>query len=194
MPRSAVYGSGRRDRDQSASFATFDKVARASLERQKGSGQIDVEDLVHSIEKLISGGSLSKISTQGTSDVAKKRKRVLIVDDSLTVRELERKLLTSHGYEVEAALDGMDGWNAVRTGHFDLIISDVVMPKMNGREFANQVLKLCPNAKMLFVSGYAADIVLQAGIPSNGVPFLQKPYSLKQLGGKVNVLLSVLAK
>jgi CheY-like chemotaxis protein len=68
------------------------------------------------------------------------------------------------------------------------------MPKMNGREFANQVLKLCPNAKMLFVSGYAADIVLQAGISSNGVPFLQKPYSLKQLGSKVNVLLTVLAK
>ncbi len=50
-----------------------------------------------------------------------------MVDDSLTVREVERKLLVSHGYEVEAATDGMDGWNAVRTNHFDLIITDVDM-------------------------------------------------------------------
>jgi two-component system, chemotaxis family, sensor histidine kinase and response regulator WspE len=102
---------------------------------------IDVEDLVHSIDKLITSGALSKVSAQGTAELAKKRKRVLIVDDSLTVRELERKLLRSHGYEVEAALDGMDGWNAVRTGNFDLVISDVDMPRMDGIELVTLIKK-----------------------------------------------------
>ena len=58
-------------------------------------------------------------------------RRVLVVDDSLTVRELERKLLESRGYNVEMAVDGMDGWNAVRTGAFDLVISDVDMPRLD---------------------------------------------------------------
>jgi two-component system sensor histidine kinase and response regulator WspE len=106
---------------------------------------IDVEDLIHSIKKLISSGPLSKVSDQGTGQetgtATKKRKRVLIVDDSLTVRELERKLLTSNGYEVEAATDGMDGWNAVRTGHFDLVVSDVDMPRMDGIELVTLIKK-----------------------------------------------------
>lgn len=102
---------------------------------------VDVEDLVHSIDKLISSGPLNKVSAEGVGDAAKKKKRVLIVDDSLTVRELERKLLSNHGYEVEAALDGMDGWNAVRTGHFDLVISDVDMPRMDGIELLTLIKK-----------------------------------------------------
>jgi two-component system sensor histidine kinase and response regulator WspE len=64
---------------------------------------------------------------------------VLVVDDSLTIRELERKLLSQHGYEVEAAVDGMDGWNAARTGSFDLIISDVDMPRMDGIELVRML-------------------------------------------------------
>ena len=59
---------------------------------------------------------------------------MLVVDDSLTVRELERKLLGNRGYEVEIAVDGMDGWNAVRTGHYNLIVTDIDMPRMDGIE------------------------------------------------------------
>jgi len=63
------------------------------------------------------------------------------VDDSLTVRELERKLLTHHGYEVEIALDGMDGWNAVRSAPFDLVITDVDMPRMDGIELVSRITR-----------------------------------------------------
>jgi two-component system sensor histidine kinase and response regulator WspE len=62
------------------------------------------------------------------------RKKVLVVDDSLTVRELERKLLANRGYQVTVAVDGMDGWNAVRAEHFDLVITDIDMPRMDGIE------------------------------------------------------------
>ena len=64
---------------------------------------------------------------------------MLVVDDSLTVRELERKLLGNRGYEVEVAVDGMDGWNAVRAGHFDLVVTDVDMPRMDGIELVSLI-------------------------------------------------------
>jgi two-component system sensor histidine kinase and response regulator WspE len=78
----------------------------------------------------------------------RKRKRVLVVDDSLTVRELERKLLDHVGYAVEVAVDGMDGWNAARTGHFDLMITDIDMPRMDGIELVT-LIKKDPNLKRL---------------------------------------------
>jgi two-component system sensor histidine kinase and response regulator WspE len=64
---------------------------------------------------------------------------VLVVDDSLTVRELERKLLDHAGYEVEVAVDGMDGWNALRTGRFDLVVTDVDMPRLGGIELVEMI-------------------------------------------------------
>jgi len=71
-----------------------------------------------------------------------------VVDDSITVREVERNMLVTRGYDVEVAVDGMDGWNAVRTGAYDLIISDVDMPRMNGFEFVS-LIKKDPQLKTL---------------------------------------------
>jgi two-component system sensor histidine kinase and response regulator WspE len=90
----------------------------------------DVEDLVRSIENLVKGGQVRR--AQGRADAAKARKRVLVVDDSVTVRELQRGLLESRGYDVTLAVDGMDGWNAVRTDRYDLVITDVDMPRLDG--------------------------------------------------------------
>jgi two-component system sensor histidine kinase and response regulator WspE len=70
-----------------------------------------------------------------------RRKRVLIVEDSLTVRELERKMLLHHGYDVDVAVDGMDGWNAVREGGFDLVVTDVDMPRMDGIELVSLITR-----------------------------------------------------
>jgi two-component system sensor histidine kinase and response regulator WspE len=95
---------------------------------------IDVDDLTRSIENLVSGQRLSRIGCEPDAGAARKQKRVLVVDDSLTVRELERKLLEKGGYGVDIAVDGMDGWNAVRTGHYDLVVTDVDMPRLDGIE------------------------------------------------------------
>jgi two-component system sensor histidine kinase and response regulator WspE len=59
-------------------------------------------------------------------------RRILVVDDSLTVREMERKLLSGHGYAVDVAVDGMDGWNMLRSADYDLLVTDVDMPRMDG--------------------------------------------------------------
>jgi two-component system sensor histidine kinase and response regulator WspE len=100
---------------------------------------IDVDDLLRSVEKLAATGALGAALGPGITSETVARKRVLVVDDSLTVRELERKLLESRGYAVEIAVDGMDGWNAVRTGAFDLIISDVDMPRLDGVELTKLI-------------------------------------------------------
>jgi len=109
---------------------------------------VDVEDMIRSVDKLVSVGRLSEIRGDTSTGAEKNHKRVLVVDDSLTVRELERKLLGNHGYEVEIAVDGMDGWNAVRTGHYNLIVTDIDMPRMDGFELVGMIKK-DPNFKSL---------------------------------------------
>ncbi len=99
---------------------------------------IDVDDLVRSIDQILTGGRLAPV-TQGVAAAAATGKRVLIVDDSITVREVERQLLEGHGYSVEVAVDGIDGWNAVRTGRYDLVVTDLDMPRMDGFELVRRI-------------------------------------------------------
>jgi two-component system sensor histidine kinase and response regulator WspE len=93
---------------------------------------VDVEDLVRSIDNVLMGRRLSRVEFERLAEQARQRKRILVVDDSITVRELERQLLQSRGYAVDVAVDGMDGWNAVRSTPYDLIVTDVDMPRMDG--------------------------------------------------------------
>lgn len=109
---------------------------------------IDVEDLVRSVEKIAVAGALGAVKAGAAAQAGSARKRVLVVDDSLTVRELERKLLEARGYAVEIAVDGMDGWNAVRTGAFALVISDVDMPRLDGIELV-KLMKQDPKLRTL---------------------------------------------
>ena len=100
---------------------------------------VDVDDMIRSIEKLVSESPLAKVQRNGLELTPRKQKRILAVDDSLTVRELIRKLLTSHGYLSDVAIDGMDGWNTVRTTKYDLVITDVDMPRLDGIELATLI-------------------------------------------------------
>ncbi len=109
---------------------------------------IDVDDLLRSVDILSAGGRLDKIRRENDTQKKKVSKRILVVDDSITVREVERNMLVNRGYYVEVAVDGMDGWNAVRTGEYDLVISDVDMPRMNGFEFVS-LIKKDPQLKTL---------------------------------------------
>jgi two-component system sensor histidine kinase and response regulator WspE len=97
----------------------------------------DVEDLFRSMDQFIQAGSLQRCDAAATGPKAKKR--VLVVDDSITVREVQRQILRTHGYHVEVAVDGQDGLNALRTAKFDLVISDVDMPRMTGLELVRRI-------------------------------------------------------
>lgn len=107
-------------------------TAGAVLESGAPALILDADDLVRSIDKLLSQGTLDKVGETGRAGGPAKRKRVLVVDDSLTVREVERKLLENRGYEVKVGVDGMDGWNMLLGNPFDLVITDVDMPRMDG--------------------------------------------------------------
>ncbi|VAW88600.1 Signal transduction histidine kinase CheA [hydrothermal vent metagenome] len=98
---------------------------------------VDVDDIVQTIGLLVKGGRLGSFTMTAHTDL--KRKSVLVVDDSLTVREVEKKLLEDAGFRVDVAVDGMDGWNAVRTKEYSLIICDIDMPRMNGIELVNMI-------------------------------------------------------
>jgi two-component system sensor histidine kinase and response regulator WspE len=98
---------------------------------------VDVNDLVRSIDKLIEKNRLLAISD--TKKEEKRTKKVLVVDDSMTVREVERKILQNNGYEVVLAVDGIDGWNTIHREDFDLVISDIDMPRMNGIDLVKRI-------------------------------------------------------
>src|SRR5262249_3176505 len=99
----------------------------------------DVEDLTRSIEEILRGGRLRRLARPDRAGQERGRKRILVVDDSITVREVQRQLLTGKGYEVDVAVDGLDGLNTVREAAYDLIISDIDMPRMNGLDFVRSL-------------------------------------------------------
>jgi len=117
-----------------------DVLAGALMENGDPLLILDVADMLRSVEKLTASGRLEALHHSGATQVAGvAHKKVLVVDDSLTVRELERKLLVNRGYQVSVAVDGMDGWNAVRTERFDLVITDIDMPRMDGIELVTLI-------------------------------------------------------
>lgn len=106
---------------------------------------LDDADLSRSLEALLAEGRLARVGTRGQGtepgrdEQARGPKSVLVVDDSLTVREVERQLLAGRGYRAVTAVDGMEGLALARTGEFDLILTDVDMPRMTGIELTRAV-------------------------------------------------------
>jgi two-component system sensor histidine kinase and response regulator WspE len=98
---------------------------------------LDVDDLVRSIDAVLARERPRAAGSE--SAPVRPAKRVLVVDDSLTVREMERRLLANAGYEVETAVDGMDGWNKLAAGRFDLVVTDVDMPRASGLELTRMI-------------------------------------------------------
>lgn len=98
---------------------------------------VDVEDLLRGIDQVLNEGRLRRLSRRQREEKA--AKRILIVDDSITVREVQRQLLKSRGYDVSTAVDGVDGWHSLQADDYDLVISDVDMPRMNGFEFVKTI-------------------------------------------------------
>ena len=121
------------------------KVQDVSAAALMGDGSpiliVDVSDMVRSVDNLLNDSQLNGVlnSGDGAIKVADKRKTILVVDDSITVREMERKMLQNKGYKVDVAVDGMEGWHSVSTNHYDLVISDIDMPRMNGIELVSKI-------------------------------------------------------
>ncbi len=117
---------------------------------------------------------------------------VLLVEDEESVRELVRDTLQAKGYRVLEANDGRAGIAAAtsHTGQIDLVITDVVMPGMGGYEMVQQLAASRPGMKVLYLSGYTEDAIVNEGTIQSGTAFLQKPFTLQNLSRKVREILN----
>jgi two-component system cell cycle sensor histidine kinase/response regulator CckA len=116
---------------------------------------------------------------------------VLLVEDEESVRELVRITLTSRGYKVLEAENGERGLQIAEDYNepIDILITDVVMPGIGGRDLAKKLLALRPTVSVLYLSGYTEDAVIAQGAPSPAIAFLQKPFTLQNLAKKVREVL-----
>jgi len=116
---------------------------------------------------------------------------VLLVEDEESVRQLVRETLTAKGYRVVEAENGETGLAsaAKHEGKIDIVITDVVMPGMGGRELVRRLAEMRPETKVLYLSGYTEDAVVSEGTIESGTAFLQKPFTLQNLSRKVREVL-----
>ncbi|MFH2116107.1 MAG: response regulator [Spirochaetota bacterium] len=116
---------------------------------------------------------------------------VLIVEDENVVREFVAKTLGRLGYGVIAAEHGPAALDVMREvgDQVDLLLTDVIMPKMNGKELYNRLSKDRPGLKVLYISGYTDNVIAHHGVLDDGVAFLQKPLSIASLARKLHQVL-----
>jgi PAS domain S-box-containing protein len=138
-------------------------------------------------------GVLSNIPSEGAKPqgIRGSGETILLVEDDPDLLGITRDLLDDLGYTVLTAATPNDALRRAEAfpGLIYLLITDVVMPEMNGQELVNQFLQLRPNTPYLYISGYTFDAITQKGLLCDGLNFLQKPFSLKALAAKVRKIL-----
>ncbi len=117
---------------------------------------------------------------------------ILVVEDAALLRPIVTEMLELHGYTVFPAADGAEALALAEqhNGAIDLLLTDVVMPGMNGRELAEQLVARYPAIKVLFTSGYPSDTVIRLGIADARVAFIQKPYVGHELLAEIRTTLT----
>jgi len=116
---------------------------------------------------------------------------ILLVEDEIAILRMTAQMLERLGYQVVTARTPGEAIRLARehAGGIHLLVTDVVMPEMNGRDLAKNILSIYPNLKRLFMSGYTANIIAHHGVLDEGVNFIQKPFSREQLSVKVREVL-----
>ena len=116
---------------------------------------------------------------------------ILIVEDDPAVQALLSKLLIEGGYKVLKTGDVYEAIDLTQknSSSIDLLITDVVMPHMNGRELHKKITAICPEIKVLFMSGYSDNVISHDGVIDQGIQFIQKPFEMKLLLGKIREIL-----
>ena len=133
-------------------------------------------------------GKSEKIQAEGAAGPAMRgQETILLAEDEPDMLEMTATVLKMQGYAVLAACTPGEAIRLARehAGEIHLLITDVVMPEMNGRDLAKNLLSLYPDLKRLFMSGYTADVIAHHGVLDEGVHFIQKPFSRKDLAAKV---------
>ncbi|EDY18155.1 multi-sensor hybrid histidine kinase [Chthoniobacter flavus Ellin428] len=135
--------------------------------------------------------SSAEISTpKASGELPRGQESVLMVEDDSSVRKLAASLLRSCGYQIQEAVDAIEALAIIdRHGAFDLVITDVIMPQMSGKELYSKIMQRAPGARVLFMSGYTDDALAHHGVLDEGLHFLEKPFSPARLAQKVRTVL-----
>lgn len=142
---------------------------------------------------VYSGGShLRQMETMQASS-CHGTETVLVVEDDAAIMKLLREVLSRYGYHILTAVDGVEAMEVfgAHSGEISIIIVDVIMPRMNGREVVEQIRRQRPKLPIIMTSGYTDDIIDHAGIGSLNVVFLQKPVKPLELLGTIRNCLNV---
>lgn len=142
----------------------------------------------------IEGEVVSLAAEEGIKSAPVDRKHtILLVEDDSSILKMTRAMLEHLGYKVIATSCAEEAIDIVERGQkkIDLLLTDVIMPKMNGKELYDRVLSICPGIKCLFMSGYTANIIARQGIVENELNFLQKPFKVKTISEKVRQVLGI---
>jgi DNA-binding response OmpR family regulator len=126
-----------------------------------------------------------------TSSPIHGRETVLVVEDEPLVRRLARRALEEHGYTVLEASDGREALAKLANPEqsIGLVLSDLVMPRMSGRELGQEISRRFPGVPVLFMSGYTGEDVRRRGLLEGSAPFVQKPFTPEGLARRVRTLL-----
>jgi CheY-like chemotaxis protein len=118
------------------------------------------------------------------------RETILLAEDDEQVRRFLKEVLSRYGYKVIEAVDGEDAMEKFKChNEIDLVILDTVMPKKNGKEAFDEIVRVAPYVKVLFMSGYTADVILEKGVQDKEIEFICKPISATDLLLKVGEIL-----
>lgn len=125
------------------------------------------------------------------AEIAKGTETILVVEDAEPLRTLTKEFLTAGGYTVLEAANGHEALRIARSylGGIDLLLTDVVMPRMGGKSLVEQMMQLRPGTRVLYMSGYPNDGIVQAGILASGVTLLEKPFTREILSRRVRQVL-----
>ena len=118
---------------------------------------------------------------------------ILMVEDDINILEMGKTILEKFGYKVLTAISPLEALEIVKEhgDSIELLITDLIMPGMNGRQLADSVAKLYPGIKVIYTSGYTPNVIMQSGVIRDNINFIQKPYSIHDLLLKVREVLNV---
>jgi two-component system, cell cycle sensor histidine kinase and response regulator CckA len=135
---------------------------------------------------------LPGLEASTTTKTLRGSETVLVVEDQEDVRRLAKTVLTTYGYHVVEAANGAEAlvFANEHSGEIDLLLTDVILPGMNGKEVSERLRALNPRLKVLFTSGYPGDAIARRGIPERDVAYLPKPFSPDSLAAKIREVLT----
>jgi len=119
------------------------------------------------------------------------KERILLVEDEVAILNMMKRMLQRMGYSLISTSSPAEAVKMARDSveRIDLLISDIIMPEMNGKDLAERIKRIYPEIRILFMSGYTADVIAHHGILEEGVCFIQKPFSRDQLAEKLKLTL-----